>query len=259
MISSVTANPRETAVSFSNDRGQILRGVLHHPPQGVFSSAVILCHGMESSKESEKIVALGGILSDKGLLTLRFDFACANESSGDFADITYSAEVADLRAAFNFMLQYPIQRIGIFGSSMGGTVALLFAGQEERVAALVTLAAPLHPEKITEQILSSDAVAEWQRCGYIIYHGRRINVTMLQDLQTLNVPGTVTRATCPTLVIHGDCDETVPVGEGRELFSLLPASKELGVIQGADHRFSDPRCLQQVLDLTSAWMTRHLK
>ena len=235
-----------------------MSGVLHQP-QALFSSAVILCHGMESNKESDKIVALAGILSENGLLTLRFDFACANESSGDFADITYSGEVEDLRAAFDYMLQYPVRNVGIFGSSMGGTVALLFAGQQEKVAALVTLAAPLHPEKITEQILSPDALDEWQHCGYVIYHGRRINVTMLEDLRTLNVPRAATHLKCPTLVIHGDRDETVPVEEGYELFSLLPATKKLSVIQGADHRFSDPGHLQQVLDLASGWIASHLK
>ncbi|MGH7843595.1 MAG: alpha/beta hydrolase [Candidatus Binatia bacterium] len=235
-----------------------MSGVLRQP-HGLFSSAVILCHGMESNKESEKIVALAEILSENGLLTLRFDFACANESSGDFADITYSGEVEDLRAAFDYILQYPVRNIGVFGSSMGGTVALLFAGQEEKVAALATLAAPLHPEKITEQILSPDGIDEWQRCGYVIYHERRINVTLLEDLRTLNVPRTATYLRCPTLVIHGDRDETVPVEEGYELFSLLPATKKLSIIQGADHRFSDPDRLQQVLDLASGWMTGHLK
>jgi uncharacterized protein len=249
---------REIPVSFSNPRGQVLSGVLHEP-QRPFASAVILCHGMESNKESEKIVALAGNLSGSGLLALRFDFACANESSGDFADITYSGEVEDLRAAFDYMLQYPVRKIGIFGSSMGGTVALLFAGQEKKVAALATLAAPLHPEEITEQILAPDAIAEWRRCGYVIYHGRRINVTLLEDLRTLNVPRAAAHLKCPTLVIHGDLDETVPVEEGYELFSLLPATKKLSIIQGAGHRFSDPDHLRQVLDLATGWMASHLK
>jgi pimeloyl-ACP methyl ester carboxylesterase len=30
---------------------------------------------------------------------------------------------------------------------MGGTVALLFAAQQPRLAALVTVAAPIHPER----------------------------------------------------------------------------------------------------------------
>ncbi len=247
----------EQAVSFTNRRGQFLRGVLHPPLGNHDSCGVILCHGMESNKESEKLIALAGKLSDKGFLTLRFDFACANESTGRFEDITYSGEVEDLGAAFGFLLQCGVQKTGVFGSSMGGTVALLFASQEERVASLVTLAAPLHPEKITEHLLTPQEVENWRRTGYTTYHGRRINVTMLEDLESINVPKAASQVHCPTLVIHGDRDETVPVEEGRELFSLLPGAKKLAVIQGGDHRFSQPDHLQKILNDAVDWLTSH--
>jgi putative redox protein len=214
---------------------------------------------MESNKESEKIVALAGSLSAKGLLALRFDFACANERSGRFEEITYSSEVEDLRAAFEFLLRYPMQHIGIFGSSMGGTVALLFTAQEAQVACLVTLAAPVHPEKITQQLLSPHELRDWRKVGFLTYHGRRINVTMLEDLEKIDVPKAATQIGCPSLVIHGDRDETVPVAEGHELFSLLPGTKRLVTIEGADHRFSDPDHSQTVRDRALEWFTTHLE
>ncbi|HEY3168625.1 MAG TPA: alpha/beta fold hydrolase, partial [Candidatus Binatia bacterium] len=142
----------EHPTTFINSRGQKLAGVLNHPPAQP-TAGVILCHGMESNKESEKIVTLSRRLSKQEVLALRFDFAGSGESEGKFEDLTYSGEVEDLRAAYNLVLQYGPKKIGIFGSSMGGTVALLFAAQEQNVAALVTLAAPVHPEKISERFL----------------------------------------------------------------------------------------------------------
>jgi pimeloyl-ACP methyl ester carboxylesterase len=247
----------EQQVSFANCRGQFLSGVLHRPSGNHASRGAILCHGMESNKESEKLIALAGRLSDKDFLTLRFDFACANEGSGKFEDVTYSGEVEDLSAAFRFLLQHDVDKIGVFGSSMGGTVALLFAAQVKKLASLVTLAAPVHPEKITEHLLSPQQVTDWRRTGYTIYHGRRINVTMLDDLESINVPQAIAEVRCPTLVIHGDRDETVPVAEGHELFSLLPGAKELMVIRGADHRFSDPDHLEKVINHATDWLTSH--
>jgi pimeloyl-ACP methyl ester carboxylesterase len=247
----------EQQVSFANCRGQFLSGVLHRPSGNHTSRGAILCHGMESNKESEKLIALAGRLSHKDFLTLRFDFACANEGSGKFEDVTYSGEVEDLSAAFRFLLQHDVDKIGVFGSSMGGTVALLFAAQVKKLASLVTLAAPVHPEKITEHLLSPQEVTDWRRTGYTIYHGRRINVTMLDDLESINVPQAIAEVRCPTLVIHGDRDETVPVAEGHELFSLLPGAKELMVIRGADHRFSDPDHLEKVINHATDWLTSH--
>ena len=46
----------EKRFTFRNSRGQKLAGILHHPAGRESNAAVILCHGMESGKESEKIV-----------------------------------------------------------------------------------------------------------------------------------------------------------------------------------------------------------
>jgi alpha/beta superfamily hydrolase len=76
-------------ISFKNSRGDTLSGVLHHPAGTKTNGAVILCHGMESDKNSDKLVFLSQALAERGLLTLRFDFAYVGESSGRFEDITY--------------------------------------------------------------------------------------------------------------------------------------------------------------------------
>src|SRR5215831_6265708 len=90
---------REENCSFVNRRGQALSGVLHHPHVAPPQGGVIVCHGMESNKESDKLVFLSRELARRNLLALRFDFACAVES-GRFKEITYRGEVEDLQAAF---------------------------------------------------------------------------------------------------------------------------------------------------------------
>lgn len=249
---------REKRLSFPNDRGQTLRGILHHPAGKSFPAAVILCHGMESNKESQKLVALGRRLAEKGILALRFDFACAGESSGKFEEITYGGEVEDLKAAFNLIIQFSVNKIGIFGSSMGGTVALLFAAQERRVATLVTVAAPLHPEKITDKLLSPEEVQNWRQLGFLVYHGRRINVSLLEELQKINVSEAVKKISCPVLVMHGDADETVPVEEAYELHRQLQGPKRIRILTGADHRLSEPSLMEAALNESLDWLVQHL-
>jgi hypothetical protein len=72
----------EERISFSNSpclptgrRGDTLVGVLHHPVENNSAGAAILCHGMESDKNSEKLIFLGRQLAQRGILTLRFDFS----------------------------------------------------------------------------------------------------------------------------------------------------------------------------------------
>ena len=172
------------------------------------------------------------------MLALRFDFACAGES-GKFEEITYSSEVEDLQAAFS-LCAIGTEKIAVLGSSMGGTVALLFAAQHTGVATVVTIAAPVHPERFASRLLTPAQVQEWRKMGYTFYHGQRINVSLLHDLEKLNVPEAAKKISCPVFILHGDRDDVVPVEEAHELHEYLPGSKRLFILKGADHRLSDP-------------------
>jgi dipeptidyl aminopeptidase/acylaminoacyl peptidase len=249
---------REENVSFVNRRGQALSGVLHHPEASTPRGGVILCHGMESSKESDKLVLLSQELAQRGMLALRFDFACAG-AAGKFEEITYSGEVEDLQAAFLFMRDRHVEKIALLGSSMGGTVALLFAAQHTGVAAVVAIAAPVHPERFASRLLTPAQVQEWRETGYTSYHGQRVNVSLLDDLEKINVPEAAQKISCPIFILHGDRDEVVPVAEAHELHEYLKGSKRLSILKGADHRLSDPASMNQAVSEAMAWLCEHVE
>lgn len=248
----------EEKVSFNINGAKTIVGILHHPADESPRGAIILCHGMDSTKNSEKLISLGRGLARRGFLTLRFDFAYVGESSEQFEDITYSGEVEDLRAAWSFMRDRYSGGIGIFGSSMGGAVALLFAAEEPGVAALVTIAAPVHPEAFPRRVLSRDALQEWRKRGFTFYNGQRLNLALLEDLETIDVVASASNIACPVLIIHGDNDEIVPVEEALELNACISGKKKLLILKGADHRLSDPVTMQQALTDAVDWLTAHV-
>jgi pimeloyl-ACP methyl ester carboxylesterase len=248
----------EERISFNNARGDTLSGILHRPAANSAGGSVILCHGMESSKESEKLVFMGRALAQRGIPALRFDFSYVGESSGRFEDITYTGEVEDLAAAYSLLQgRYP-GRTAILGSSMGGTVALLFAAIQPRVAALVTVAAPLHPENFPKRILTAEQLQQWRLQGFTVHNGRRLNVSLLTDLERINVPASVKKITCPVLIIHGDADDIVPVTEAHELNACLINSKRLFIVKGADHRFSDPSLMERAANEAVDWLANQV-
>ncbi len=248
---------QEEKITFKNNRGDMLSGVLHHP-QGKPKGAAILCHGMDSDKESEKMIFLGRRFAETGVLALRFDFAYVGESSGKFEDITYSGEVEDLKAAHALVQDREPGRIALFGSSMGGTIALLFAAVEPRIAALVTLAAPVHPETFPTRLLTGAQLREWRDRGFAIYNGRRLNISLLEDLERLDVPRSARNVKCPVLILHGDADAVVPVTEAYELCGILTGAKRLSILKGSDHRLSDPLLMQRGLDEAFDWVIKHV-
>ena len=244
---------------FKNSRGGILSGVLHHPKDNAQHGSVVLCHGMESNKNSEKLVYLGTALAERGILALRFDFAYCGESSGKFEDLTYSGEVDDLKAAYVLIQSRRPGKTAILGSSMGGTVALMFAAQEPQVAALATIAAPLHPENFPKRVLTWVQIQQWREQGFTVYHGQRLNISLLDDLARLNVVESVRRIGCPVLILHGDADEVVPVAEAYELNACLTGTKRLEIFKNTDHRLSDPAVMQHALAAALAWLVEHVR
>ena len=134
-------------VTFGNGRGERLAGVLHLPRETVNGFGVILCHGMESSKESLKLIHLGDSLSRAGFTVLRFDFTGAGESSGEFECITCTRHVEDLEAAHGLLKERGLAQAGVIGSSMGGTTALMHADATVPVAQGRALHAALPGEK----------------------------------------------------------------------------------------------------------------
>ena len=246
-------------ISFANSRGDTLAGVLHHPAENHSAGAAILCHGMESHKNSEKLIFLGQELARRGILALRFDFSYVGESSGKFEDITYSGEVEDLRAAYELVRQRCDGRIALFGSSMGGTVALMFAAAEPQVAAVATLAAPLHPEHFPSRVLSPAGLQRWRQRGFTRYNGQRLNLAMLEDLESIDVPSAARKIDCPVLILHGDADEVVPVAEAHELHSCLKNTKRLSILKDADHGLSDAATMQRAMLEALDWLTDHVR
>lgn len=246
-------------VSFENSRGEKLAGVLHVPHGGVSRAGAVLCHGMESNKSSVKIAGMSEFLQDRGLTALRFDFAGSGESAGDFADISHSRQVDDLSAAVSYLERRGVERVGLIGSSMGGSVALMYAGSGRRVAGLATIAAPLDPLGLVQQFSTErDHLDAWESRGFTEYHGHRINRGFLDDMRQLDIAGAATRITCPVLVIHGDADETVPVEQAHQLYEALRTDKKLRILPNADHRLSDPEDMATAMRDAQDWIVRHV-
>ncbi|MEO6029848.1 MAG: alpha/beta fold hydrolase [Candidatus Binatia bacterium] len=237
-------------------RGVRLAGLLHRPA-GVddlaVRPAIVLCHGMESTKEGTKHQALAARLTALGYVCLRFDFSYVGESEGSFEDLTISGEVEDLGGAIDFLTARGATTFGLVGSSLGGTVAVLFAGAEPRVRALVTIAAVALPLGIVQR-MDPAAVAAWRQNGV----RGQLRRSFLDDLEHVDVLAAARGLTAATFVTHGDADDVVPVEDAYALFAALPDPKALAVTPGCDHRHSDPAHLETLLDRTIDWLVQQL-
>jgi dipeptidyl aminopeptidase/acylaminoacyl peptidase len=212
---------------------------------------------MESSKEGNKSVRLAQDLAAGGCNALRFDFSYVGESEGKVEDLTISGEVEDLAGAWAFVRQRVAGPIGIVGSSLGGTVSLLFAGEEPGVAAVATIAAVAVPGRRARALPAAER-ERWRREGFYEIYGSRLRYTFLEDVERLDVPSAIKRIRCPLLVAHGTEDDVVPFADAKTIAQCAGERCELATYAKADHRFSDPVLLDRLLRDIGGWMLRHL-
>ena len=118
---------KEININFKSD-GFILHGLLHIPADSVLPPVVIGSHGLFSTSESPKQVALAKECNDNGIAFFRFDHRGCGASEGDFKEVTSLKGRSDdiLNALDIIRERHDIgEKTGLFGSSFSfglGTV-----------------------------------------------------------------------------------------------------------------------------------------
>ena len=233
-----------TETVYFQSEGQKISGVLYLPE--VWSRAcVIASHGLLSSKDSEKYIALGERFSREGFSMLRFNFRGIGESEGRIEDDTVSRRVADLGSAIDFVKSRPGlgNRVGLVGSSLGGYVSLIKASMDQKTRAVVIWATPFHLDD-----LKSNKGTE----GHSLPEE-----AFFEDLPKHRLLPLLPKVS-NCMVIHGEKDELVPVDQAWEIFDNLGAPKEIHILEGADHRLTDPVHRSHAMELSVAWFKKYL-
>lgn len=231
-------------VTFSS-QGDRINGYLHLP--GTEKPPVVIgSHGLFSSGNSPKQIALAGKCAEAGIAYLRFDHRGCGRSEGDFKQVTSLAgRVADLASAIEAMQQHPEigDAMAIFGSSMGGATGLSLAS-DHAIRAIVTVAAPLR----SEPILRAGEKTGDLRGLPLSFYQKQLNFDISAHLSGIS----------NILIFHGDADETVPVADAYELHAKAADPKELVIQRGGDHSMSSLPHQVHFMKTAVSWFKRFL-
>jgi hypothetical protein len=249
-------------IIFSNSKGDKLVGILSDPDRDRTQPVVVLCHGFSTSKDGRTYMGLEEILNLKGITTFRFDFYGHGESGGRFEDITTSEAVDDVLNALEYVHNSGFKQIGLFGSSFGGMASILAASRSD-LPSLLALKSPVTDYRNMALTQLSDAEAEeWKEKGFIEIEPindekRRLNFSFYQDAKKTHAYDAALEISIPTLIVHGEADETVPIEQSRKAADLIPDCR-LATIPGCDHVYSNPGHFEQLLKLISGFIVRKI-
>jgi uncharacterized protein len=205
------------------------------PAPALSDATLILCHGWGANKSD--ILPHTFFLNKKGGHNLfYFDFRNHGDSGGRQSSLG-PLEARDLEAAIDFLKkERPAQcrRLGVYGMSMGGAVALtVAAGRPEVEAVAAESAFSSFDETVTRFAKLFYHIPRYPLVPVTLFFVKRRLGLNPDEFSPVRHVGKISPR--PVLLIQGDQDARMPVSEGEKLFAAAREPKELWTVPGADH------------------------
>src|SRR5437868_13283191 len=204
---------------FEGEGGHQLAAALDLP-EGEPSAYALFAHCFTCGKDVLAAKRIATALAAKGIAVMRFDFTGIGSSEGDFANATFSSNVADLVRAADHLRDTRKAPAILIGHSLGGAAVLAAAGQIPEVKAVVTIAAPSDPGHVTG--LFADRIDDIRKQGQVEVSlaGRpfRIKREFLDDIAGHNLMGHIATLHKALLVMHSPTDDTVGIDNATRIF-----------------------------------------
>src|SRR5476651_1542879 len=244
---------------FTSSEGHQLAAALDLPEREPLAYA-LFAHCFTCGKDVLAAKRIATALAAKGIAVLRFDFTGLGSSEGDFANSTFSSNVADLVRAADHLRETRKAPSILIGHSLGGAAILAAAGQIPDAKAVVTIAAPADPAHVTG--LFADRVEDIRKHGKVEVSlaGRpfQIRREFLDDIAEHNLMNHVAMLHKALLIMHAPTDATVSIDNATRIFVAAKHPKSFVSLAGADHLLSDRRDGKYVADVIAAWAKRYL-
>ena len=194
---------------------------------------MILVHGIGNNKEH--FLGLADELAHQGIESILFDGRSHGKSGGDFCTYGYYekrdvSNIVDLIKARN-----PNMKIGIWGHSLGGAIALQALELDHRIefgiieSTFTDLSQIVYDYK--KRILQGLGIRSLS--NYALWRASKIAGFEAEKVRPID---SVKNIEQPVFISHGDADRNISPKYGQELFENLKSEcKEFMLIEGVGH------------------------
>jgi fermentation-respiration switch protein FrsA (DUF1100 family) len=233
--------------------------------------AVLFCHGFGGNKSGRYrlYVRLAERLAQVGIAALRFDFRGCGDSEGAFRDITIESQLQDAMIAAQFLLTHPQldpDRFGLFGSSLGGSLATLLSTKLPQTKAIALLASPFDAKPWLDIKTSKQTTGNLQfdhEQQRICFLGEPLSAECIAQFASLDLTSALRQIPhLPLLLIRGQNDATV------DKYHLEQYEKERKESEGqtkvltlalSGHDFGEPKEQELLFNETVGWFEKYLE
>lgn len=225
-------------------------------------------HGLGGIKEGKHIQVFAESFLESGFTTVRFDTTNSiGESGGRMEDATFTRYYQDLEDVISWSKKQKWYKepFCLAGHSFGGGCSLLYAQKYPKKIKALALISTFISKKLSFENFSKQELKDWEKKGYIILKSKskpgilkKYSWKLMEDALKYDLLKNAHKLTMPTLLIIGSKDDGIPVKFQRILYKKLPSPKELHVIKGAPHTFTEEVHLKQIKKIFKDWIKKLL-
>ncbi|WP_316176677.1 MULTISPECIES: bifunctional alpha/beta hydrolase/OsmC family protein [unclassified Bradyrhizobium] len=229
-------------------------------PNGSPRAYALFAHCFSCGKDTHAARRIAMALTAHGIAVLRFDFTGLGSSEGDFANTTFSSNVADLVRAANHLRETRQAPAILIGHSLGGAAVLAAAGDIPDAKAVVTIAAPSDPGHVTNMFKDGLEAIRRDGSAEVSLAGRpfRISSSFLDDIAEQRLLDKVKHLHKALLVMHSPVDETVGIDNATHIFVAAKHPKSFISLDHADHLISSKLDAAYIAEVIASWAGRYV-
>jgi uncharacterized OsmC-like protein/alpha/beta superfamily hydrolase len=229
-------------------------------PAGRPRAYALFAHCFTCGKDVFAASRIAAGLTRHGIAVLRFDFTGLGMSDGEFANTTFSSNIADLVAAADWLRAEHAAPDILIGHSLGGAAVLAAAEAIPEAAAVCTIAAPAEPSHVRRHLQVSAEEIERSGRGEVRLAGRPFTITrqFLEDIEEQRLGERIKGLGRALLVFHAPLDDIVGIDNATKIFAAAKHPKSFISLDDADHLLTRREDAIYVADVIAAWAGRYI-
>lgn len=286
-----TVRSKTQDMTFFSGPGLRLAARLYFPDKGRDRNAgIVFCHGFGGIKEGTP-PGLSDLLAQHGYTVLTFDYRGFGGSEGRANHVVPTEQIEDAVNAIEYLAQMPglnLRKMGIYGNSFGGGIAILAANRSERLhAAFVTVPVTsgdrwlrsinrfyeyqemkarafraIANKTVSGQMEMADrfdiVVPDPQSRAYHANNKQTFTVKSFYHVSTHEPIAEAHEIDIPVGIIGIRGDLLVPVEQSMWLYDQLTGPKHIYLFDRGDHHSVYGELLPEVAQQVIPWFDRHL-
>lgn len=245
-------------------------GVFHTPIESAKKvPAILVCHGFAGQKTGRYrlYVTLAEELAKNGIAVLRIDFRGCGDSEGDFVNTCLTGEVSDAIKGLEFLKNHPLvdsSRLGIFGRSLGGAIAVIAAKKFGSIKSLALWAPMFSAESWHEKwlLLKNANLSAEQMKKMMVMNGQLAGERFLKELFEMRLENELEFLDeVPLLHIQAEMDKIVTPEHGLKYKQFRKKSSNISEFisfANSDHDFSNVQERNEAMNKTVSWFMNTL-